>query len=68
MQDELQALYVRLYVDQDVPVQLASMLRAQGIDVVTTLEAGRLGQPDPAPLRYAVADERGGPDAQPRRF
>jgi hypothetical protein len=47
MADELAALYGRLYLDQDVPVQLAGMLRAQGVDVLTTLEAGALGQDDP---------------------
>jgi predicted nuclease of predicted toxin-antitoxin system len=54
MVDELGVLYGRLYLDQDVPVQLAGMLRAQGIDVVTTLEAGALGQSDAQQLADAV--------------
>jgi predicted nuclease of predicted toxin-antitoxin system len=58
MVDDLSALYGRLYLDQDVPVQLAGMLRAQGIDVVTTLEAGALGQPDSQQLADAVASGR----------
>jgi uncharacterized protein DUF5615 len=34
------------------------MLRAQGIDVLTTLEAGALGQPDPHQLETAIAAGR----------
>jgi predicted nuclease of predicted toxin-antitoxin system len=58
MASELDALYGRLYLDQDVPVQLAAMLRAQGVDVVTTLEVGALGQSDDQQLADAVADGR----------
>jgi predicted nuclease of predicted toxin-antitoxin system len=58
MADDLAALYGRLYLDQDVPVQLAGMLRAQGVDVLTTLEAGVLGQSDPEQLATAVAASR----------
>src|ERR1051326_4624102 len=58
MADELATLYGRLYLDQDVPVQLAGMLRAQGVDVLTTLEAEMLGQDDPAQLSTAVAADR----------
>src|SRR3954447_18236241 len=58
MADELAALYGRLYLDQDVPVQLAGMLRAQGVDVLTTLEAGALGQDDPDQLAMAIAADR----------
>lgn len=58
MADELAALYGRLYLEQDVPVQLAGMLRAQGVDVLTTLEAGGLGQDDLDQLATAVAADR----------
>jgi hypothetical protein len=58
MADELAVLYARLYLDQDVPVQLAGMLRAQGIDVLTTLEAGMLGRDDSEQLEKAVAEGR----------
>lgn len=58
MTDELVALYAQLYFDQDVPVQLAAMIRARGFDVVTTLEAGALGQSDDQQLARAVADGR----------
>jgi predicted nuclease of predicted toxin-antitoxin system len=55
---EIASLYGRLYLDQDLPVQLAGMLRAQGVDVVTTLEAGALGQSDAQQLADAVAAGR----------
>ncbi len=58
MAAELAELYGKLYLDQDVPVQLAGMLRARGIDILTTLEAGRLGQEDSEQLETAVADGR----------
>jgi predicted nuclease of predicted toxin-antitoxin system len=58
MANDLAALYGRLYLDQDVPVQLAGMLRAQGVDVVTTLEAGASGQSDAQQLADAVAAGR----------
>jgi predicted nuclease of predicted toxin-antitoxin system len=56
--DELAGLFARLYLDQDVPVQLAGMLQAQGIDVLTTLEAGVLGQGDPLQLAAAISANR----------
>ena len=58
MDDELTSLYGMLYLDQDVPVQLAGMLRAHGFDVLTTLEAGNLGQSDEQQLDYAIAHGR----------
>jgi len=47
-------LFGALYLDQDVPVQLAGMLRAHGFDVVTTLEAAMLGASDEDQLSLAV--------------
>ena len=58
MDDELSLLYGKLYLDQDVPVQLAGMLRAHGFDVLTTLEAGMLGRLDPDQLAFAVSEGR----------
>lgn len=58
MAGELAALFGRLYLDQDVPVQLAGMLRERGIDVLTTLEAGVLGQSDAEQLTDAVTAGR----------
>ena len=55
---DIAELYARLYLDQDVPVQLAGMLRAKGFDVVTTLEADMLGAQDSDQLDFAVGNER----------
>jgi uncharacterized protein with PIN domain len=45
---------IRLYLDEDVDVALASALRQRGIDVLTTQEAGKRQQTDEAQLEYAV--------------
>jgi predicted nuclease of predicted toxin-antitoxin system len=45
---------IRLYLDEDVDVALASALRQRGIDVLTTQEAGKRQQTDDAQLEYAV--------------
>ena len=59
---------IRLYLDEDVDVALASALRQRGIDVLTTQEAGHLGLPDADQLRFAAqagraffTDNRGSP-------
>src|SRR5256885_16595131 len=56
--DDLADIRARLYLDQDVPVQLAGMLRSLGIDALTTLEAGMLGTEDPDQLAFAVSQKR----------
>ena len=45
---------IRLYLDEDVDVALASALRQRGIDVLTTQETGKRQQTDEAKLEYAV--------------
>src|SRR2546421_4091236 len=56
--NELAELYARLYLDQDVPVQLAGMLRARGLDTLTTLDAEMLGQADEDQLIFATREGR----------
>ena len=46
-------LFIALYLDEDVSVLIAELLRARGFVAVTTLEAGRLGSTDQAQLNYA---------------
>jgi hypothetical protein len=47
---------VRLYVDEDASEQaVVRGLRARGIDVLTTAEAGRLGRTDAEQLAFAAA-------------
>ncbi len=52
------SLFISLYVDEDVSVLVAAILRARGFDVVTTGAAGLLGADDASQLNYAVAAQR----------
>jgi predicted nuclease of predicted toxin-antitoxin system len=47
-------IFIELYVDEDVSVLIAELLRARGFVVRTTLEAGKLGCTDREQLEYAV--------------
>ncbi len=47
-------LFVHLYLDEDVHVLVADLIRAQGFTATTTLEAGNIEQPDAAQLVYAA--------------
>lgn len=49
---------LRLYLDEDVPVQIAPPLRAAGFDVLTTRDAGRLKSEDPDQLEFAGREGR----------
>jgi len=51
-------LFARVYLDEDVDVLVAELLRARGFSALTTQEAERTGQPDRDQLSYAVAHER----------
>jgi hypothetical protein len=55
MSSPLAELQGRLYLDQDVRVQLAGMLRSESIDAITTLDEGRLGAEDEAQLKFAAS-------------
>ena len=44
---------VNLYLDEDVNILLASLLRARSIVVITTLECGLLGTDDRRQLQFA---------------
>lgn len=46
--------YLLLYVDEDAGENtVIAGLRARSIDVMTTVEAGRLGSDDPSQLEFA---------------
>lgn len=51
-------LFIRLYLDEDVDVLVAEMVRAHGFDALTTREARRLGDSDAAQLAFATAEGR----------
>ena len=47
-------LFIELYLDEDVDVLIAQLIRARGFAVVTTQEAGQLRNSDAEQLAYAV--------------
>lgn len=49
---------VRLYLDEDVDVRLALLLRAKSHDCLTTLDANRLADDDEAQLAFAATEGR----------
>jgi hypothetical protein len=51
-------LFLELYLDEDVDVLVAELLRARGFSVLTTREAGRLGSTDAEQLAHAAAEQR----------
>lgn len=51
-------IFIALYLDEDVNVLVAALLRSRGYDVQTTREAGRLTTDDAAQLAYAVVQQR----------
>jgi predicted nuclease of predicted toxin-antitoxin system len=51
-------LFVKLYLDEMIPTDLARLLREYGYDVVTAQEAGMLGKADSDHLEYASAQGR----------
>ena len=50
-------LFISLYLDQDVSVVLATMLRARKFEVLTTQEAGNLGASDQEQLDFAIENQ-----------
>lgn len=52
-------LFIELYLDEDVSVLLAKLLRARGFEVITTTQdAKRLGASDKEQLEYAIRKEK----------
>jgi hypothetical protein len=49
---------IRLYADENVDDRIVRGLRLRGIDVVTVVEAGMIGKPDPEQLSRATLDGR----------
>ena len=49
-------LFARLYLDEDVSVLVATLLRSRGFETLTTLEVGNLGETDERQLEYAAND------------
>lgn len=51
-------LFIELYLDEDVSVFIAELLRVRGFTAQTTQEAGRKKTDDEAQLAYAVSQQR----------
>ncbi len=51
-------LFIELYLDEDVDVLVAELLRGRGFDVLTTRQADCLGESDEEQLAFAVRHER----------
>lgn len=47
-------LFIELYLDEDVDILIADLVRARGFRATTTQEAGQLGESDAEQLAYAV--------------
>lgn len=55
---DLLALYVRLYFDEDVSAIIVENLRQRGFDVLSARDADRLRLDDDSQLAFAVAENR----------
>ena len=53
----MNALFIALYLDEDVDVLIADLIRARGFAVTTTQEAGQVQNSDAAQLTYAVSQQ-----------
>lgn len=51
----MSGLFARLYLDEDVSVLLAALLRSRGFEAVTTHQAGNAGASDERQLDYGSA-------------
>ena len=49
------SLFIELYLDEDVSVLVADLVRARGFEAVTAREAGQLNKTDAEQLTYAVS-------------
>ena len=48
-------LFIRVYLDEDVDVLIAELLKARGFEAFTTRESGQSGNSDTEQMEYAVA-------------
>ena len=48
-------LFIELYLDEDVDVFIADLVRARGFKAITTQEAGQIGKGDEEQLAYSVS-------------
>lgn len=51
-------IFIRLYLDEDVNVLVADLLKARGFDVITARDAETLHSSDADQLAYAISQRR----------
>lgn len=51
-------LFIEFYLDEDVDVLLADLLRSRGFSVTTTQEAEKQGQDDSGQLAYSTSQQK----------
>jgi predicted nuclease of predicted toxin-antitoxin system len=51
-------LFIELYLDEDVNVLVADLIKARGFQAITVREAGQLGKSDAEQLAYAVNHQK----------
>ena len=51
-------LFIELYLDEDVDVLVADLVRARGFQAITTQAAGRIRKNDVEQLAYAVSQQK----------
>lgn len=54
----MSGLFAWLYLDEDVDILIATLLRARGFDVHTVHELGQEGRTDEEQLTFAVSERR----------
>lgn len=54
----MKPFFIELYLDEDVDVLIAELLRARGFKVTTTQESRQLGATDEAQLAYAASHHK----------
>jgi hypothetical protein len=57
-EQDLRSLYIRLYLDEDVSVEIGYNLQTRGFDVLSTRDAARLSKEDVDQLAFAVSQQR----------
>ncbi len=57
-ENDLQTLYMRLYFDEDVSLDIVQSLLKRGFDVLSARDAGQLHLDDEAQLAFAAAQRR----------
>lgn len=51
-------LFIKLYLDEDVSVLVAELLRPHGFDILSTRDANNLGKADRSQLLFATEQQR----------